>query len=465
MRLQWAVAMLLALLLPGYAAARQLTLDRVLASSIEHFPGIQAAVQEKLAREGRALAALGAFDLALEQESLAWASGYYDGLSMAQRVVKPLTTANARVFGGYRVANDDFPIYQQDRVTNDGGEFNLGLVLSLWRDREIDPRRFALLSTRLGVKEAKYEVLLAKVLTQRNAVRAYWSWVTAGLQVKVHERLVDLALRRMTGLEERVAAGDVAAIYVVENRQNLLRRQSLLQAAERDLAVAAIELSLYLRDRSGMPLQPPDAWLPAAFPPLQPAPTHGAEFVADVLARRAEFARLDIGLERERSRLRLAENELLPRVDLGLKAAHDVGAGSRSRQGFDAIVDLTLSIPLQRRRGSGLAAESRAKLRQLEFDRRLLEDRVANEIRKLTSEIAAAAEFVGITGEELTQAELLEEAERRRFAAGASDLFVVNLREERTADAHLRNLNARLGYFAGMNDYYAATVDLVALGI
>lgn len=447
------------------AQAAPLTLEATLASSLEHFPRIQSAVQETLIRAGRVTAALGAFDLALEQESLVWADGFYDGMSVDNRLVKPLGPANAKVFAGYRASNDDFPVYQQELVTNDGGEFNLGVLFSLWRDREIDQRRFGVSAAELGVREAEIGLVLARVMTQRNAAQAYWRWFAAGRRVAVYRRLQALAEGRMSGLERRAEAGDVADVAVVENRQNLLRRRSLLRNAERDFDAAAIELSLYLRDAAGNPRRPAPVELPEAFPEPGRIVADAELLVAEVLERRPELARIDNDAALERQRLRLAENALLPRVDLGLKAGHDLGGGSRTRDGFEAIVDVTVSIPLERRRGEGLVAESRARLRQLELDRRLTEDRFANEIRKLAVRINAARDFAAITAEEAAQALVMEQAERKRFDAGDSDFFVVNLREERTADAFVRNLDSRLDYFRHLTDLNASTVDLEALGL
>ncbi len=446
-------------------AAEELTLEQVLASSRVHFPRIQSAVQEKLIREGRVQSALGEFDLALEQSTLVWADGYYDGMAVDNRLVKPLGLSNAKVFAGYRVSNDDFPVYQQDRVTNGGGEFNVGLVFSLWRDRAIDERRFELLSTRLGVREADYELTLARVLTQRLAAGAYWRWVAAGQRVAIYRQLVELSGQRMAALERRVDEGDVAAIYVVENRQNLLLRKALLTNAERDQVTAAIDLSLYFRDADGMSVIPTSGAMPRAFPRIDANYATTADGVATVLARRPEFAQLDTSLERERARLQVAENALLPRVDVGLKAAHDLGDGERSRRGLDALVDVQVSIPLERRRGQGLVAQARAKIRQLELERHLLTDQVANEIRKIENNIEAARQFVAITAQEVSQAALMETAEHTRFAAGASDFFLVNLREERSADARARNLDSKLGFFNSLIDYQAATIDLAALGL
>lgn len=446
-------------------AVTPISLEAVLDSSREHFPRVQSAVAEILAQQGRVTEALGAFDLALEQESLIWADGYYDGLSADTKLVKPIGPANAKLFAGYRVSNDDFPIYQQELVTNDGGEFNLGIVFSMWRDRATDARRVALDNAHLGVREARIELRLARLMTQRNAARAYWRWLAAGRELAVYRQLATLAEKRMEGLEQRVNAGDVAAIFVVENRQNLLRRQALVTSAERDFRIAAIELSLYLRDPEGRPRRALEQELPDAFPSPENEIDEPSALVASVLARRPELALLDIDRARRENSLRLAENQLKPRVDVGFKAAQDLGDGSRAREGFEAIVDVTISIPLERRRALGQADSARAELRRLEFDRQLQSERLANELEKLGVAIDAARRFVDITREEAVQADIMERAERRRFAAGASDFFLVNLREERSADARLRNLQANLGYFVGLVNYYATIVDLDALGL
>jgi outer membrane protein TolC len=437
----------------------------VLSSSREHFPRVQSAVAEILAQQGRVTEALGAFDLSLEQESLIWADGFYDGMSADSKLVKPVGPANAKLFAGYRVSNDDFPIYQQELVTNDGGEFNLGIIFSMWRDRATHARRVALSNARLGVREARIELRLARLMTQRNAARAYWRWVAAGRELTVYRQLATLAEKRMDGLDQRVKAGDVAAIFVVENRQNLLRRQALVTSAERDFRIAAIELSLYLRDHEGRPRRALEQELPEAFPSPEIAIDDPSVLVDAVLARRPELALLDVDRARRENSLLLAENLLKPRVDVGFKAAQDLGDGSRARDGFEAIVDVTISIPLERRRALGQADSARAQLRRLEFDRQLQSERLTNELEKLGVAIDAARRFVEITRDESTQADIMERAERRRFAAGASDFFIVNLREERSADARLRNLQANLGYFVGLVDYYATTVDLDALGL
>ena len=446
-----------------FAEEADLVLSDVLDTAREHFPAIQSAVQQTLIEEGRLLTALGAFDLALEQDGKVWASGFYDGLSLDNKLVKPLPWSNAKAFAGYRVTNDDFPVYQQELVTNDGGEFNVGLVFSLWRDRAIDDRRFKVSKAELDIEQAEIELFLARLQTQRSAAKAYWEWVAAGQRLIVYQALTGLAEKRMVGLEGRVKAGDVARIYLTENRQNLLRRRAIMRQAELDFQAAGIELSLYLRDSTGEPRIVAKELLPQAFPSPQAGVDDPTALAENILAKRPELQQIENRLSLEGKRLALAENALLPRVDLGVKASHDIGNGSRTREGFESIIDLSISIPLERRTGRGQVSTARAAMEKLKWDRTLTENRLTTQIIKLATSLNAARDFVAITGEEAEQAILLEEAERIRFSAGDSDFFVVNLREERSADARIRNLQSLLRYHRSRAELQAITMDLAAL--
>lgn len=58
----------------------------------------------------------------------------------------------------------------------------------------------------------------------------------------------------------------------------------------------------------------------------------------------------------------------------------------------------------------------------------------------------AALDRLGATRRELTLARALEDGERLRFEQGDSQLLVVNLREQQTAEARLREVDVLLDY-------------------
>jgi hypothetical protein len=91
-------------------------------------------------------------------------------------------------------------------------------------------------------------------------------------------------------------------------------------------------------------------------------------------------------------------------------------------------------VSLEQRTGRGRGAEARANRSREELDRQLLNERPAVEVRTIVNDITAAERFLALASLEVEQAVILEDAERARFADGASDFFGVNLREEASAD-------------------------------
>jgi len=442
------------------ARAAELALDTVLDSTLRHFPQVLAAVEKTSAQAGRLLAAEGAFDLKLESTTHTRAAGYYDGKIVDTKLVKPLPGFNTKLYGGYRIADGRFPIYEDEFFTNGGGEFKIGAVFSLLRDRDIDERRYGLRDGALALAQTELAQRLTQIDVQHQAANAYLAWLAAGKALSIYRDLLTLAEARQRALEARVADGDLARVYLNENRQYILKRGAKLAEAERVLAHHANRLALYLRDESGLPRRPLVHEIPARWPSLGRLEAGELEAILAATRRlRPEVGLVDADLERERNRLALGENELLTRVDLNFEASQDIGGGSHTREETDAVVRLDVSVPLERRRGRGKIAEARANLSRLEHERRLLDERIEMEVRNIANDIDAAERLLALAGAEVKQAEILEDAERHRFDDGASDFFVVNLREEATADARVRRIEARVGLLRSLTDFYAATVQ------
>lgn len=459
MLLQW-------LLAPAcMAQSTALELDDVLASSRRHFPQILAAVEKTAAQAGKVLASEGAFDLQLENTTYTRALGFYDGKIVDSRLVKPIPQFNAKLYGGYRVADGDFPVYEDELITNGGGEFKLGAVFSLLRDRDIDERRFALRDNTLALAQTELEARLTQVRVQHQATTTYLAWLAAGKALEIYRGLLMLAQARQDGLEHRVAEGDLARVYLNENQQYILKRSGRVAEAERQLTHFGNRLGLFVRNDDGTPRAPQRAELPAEWPALESVDATMLETtIATAQVARPEIGLLTADLERERNRLAIGNNALKTRVDLNLEASRDIGGGSATRDETDAIVRLNVTVPLERRTGRGKVAEARANLSRLELDRQLLNEQIELEIRNVANDINAAKRFVDLAAGEVEQAQILEQAERERFAQGASDFFVVNLREEAAADARVRKVEAQLGLEQALTNFYAARFSFSGWG-
>ncbi len=453
------------------SGADYLTLEEVLSSSATHFPAILESLAARRAAAGRVTQADGAFDLVFSADGFSRATGFWDGSVLNTQVSRNLRPLGAKVYGGYRLSDGDFPIYEDVNFTNTGGEAKIGALFSLLRDRAIDDRRFGTLDARLALKQADFEVLLTKIGVQHKALAAYWRWVAAGRQLQVYEELLEIAEGREAGLEEQVRQGARAAIFITENRQNITRRQRLVLEARRDFQNAANALSFYYRDAAGTPAIPEPALLPpesvGSVDPAQQTAEAG-DAILRALAARPELAILRAAIDRARAKTDLARNDLKPQLDLTAELSRDFGSvaeGGISRDSTDAIVGFRFSVPLQRREARGRAQSAEAEYEAALQRRRQTLEQIELEVRNILIDLGAARKLVRIAEQELTQSETMERAERTRFAGGASDFFLVNVREETAADARIQKIRAELESQIAQANFYAATVNLPKLGL
>lgn len=442
------------------AQAAPLLLKEVLLSSNAHHPAIQEALAKQDEAAGNTQTARGAFDLRLDGDAKLRPSGYYDGNYAGARLVKPLAPLGAEIYGGYRQGRGDFPVYNEELLTKDAGEFNVGVLFSLLRNRDLDDRRFQLQDALFEQQRAQLDITLTRIGTQLKAMHIYGEWLAAGHMVEVYKGLLSLAQERQRNLKIQVKAGEASSIMATENEQNLLRRQAMLNEALRDFIKKSNDLSIFWRDTEGSPLVPDKADLPKSFV-LNAIPPKDAitRDIARVLKTRPELQAVQLGLQQQDNRLRMGENALLPKVDIALELARDQGQGPSRLDGMEGIAMVKVSVPLQREYGLGQVSAAQARLRQIQNQQRLLQDSIQAELQNLAADLELTKANLDISNREVDLAERMQNAERKLLANGTSNLFLVNTREETAAEAKIKNILSHLYVFRTLGSYYAATIQ------
>ena len=452
--------LLLALLLlwPLPAAAQgsdPLTLDEVLRSSAAHGPQIIEALARVRQAEGRALTADGAFDTVFDADAQSRVAGYYDGSYVETRATRPLTGNGGQLYGGYRVSRGTFPIYEDKAYTDRLGELRIGGLFSLLRDRAIDERRGRARLAAGDLDVARLEREMVAIGVQARAIAAYQNWATAGLRLATYRSLLALAEERRGGIARQVQLGARPQILLTENEQNIVRRRALVVRTEQEFAAAANSLSFFLRDAAGDRVTPGADRLPATLPIFRARRPVGP-------VDRPDLKTLTVRTDQSLVRLALAENELKPRLDVRGELAYDLGRtglGGRSRDGEEAIVGMRFSVPLQRRQAKGRIAEARAEIDGLRTRERLIADQIAVEVGGIVIAVDGAEKTAALAEQEADLADRMAAAERRRFELGASDFFLLNLREEAATDARVRRLDAQARAVLAAADLAGATAD------
>ncbi len=439
----WAAALVAMIGTTTAARAEPLALDEVLDSVDRSFPLIAAAAREQDEARGTLLSAEGGFDPSLK------ASGTYEAISgypkqyMTAQVEQPTALWGTSFFAGYRYGSGKIPVYEGKLETNDFGEVRGGARVPLWRDGPIDRRRASLRQAELGLALARLNVDQQRIEARRFASLRYWDWVAAGRRLAILRAWLALASERDAQLAIRAERGDIPDIERVENQRTILTRQTAVVAAERDLAQAGMELSLFLRGSDGAPAVPSPSSLPPQLPPPEAPdllPLSNAEQRA--LARRPDVKRLDLIRERGRIEADLARNQQRPAIDLTLFGARQFGPGEVARGEPVLGAAVVLDIPILNRVNEGRERTAEASIAKAEQQQRLARDRVLVDVRAAMVTFDASRQRAAMARQEVELATQLAKAELQKLELGEGNLFWVNLREQANAEAAVREVDA-----------------------
>lgn len=457
--------LLLAMLILGAGDApvlsqRELSLAEVLTRADETFPPLAAARFDIEGAKGDRLAAAGAFDPVWRTRMVTSPISGYPQTRLDSAIEVPTPLWGASFFAGYRLGLGKIPDYYRERETLSGGEFRVGVGVPLLRNGPIDRRRATLARAELSQQLAGLSLTQQQLEVTRLAAFRYWDWVAAGHRREIARSLLQVARDRDGQLAVRAKEGDVPVFDREDNLRALAQREAQLVQAQRAVEQSAFELSLFLRDASGAPHFPEDERLPRSLP--EPEPVAEPPDLDVALARRPEMGRLQTQKQQQEIELTLQNNQLLPALDLGATYTQDFGNTPRPELEPLAKPELelfaTLEVPLLYRAPLGRIQAAKAALARLDAQLQLARDRVAMELGDASSAVKAAADRVIFTRREVEVAARLEHGERTRFELGDSTLLFVNLREQGTAEARLREIDA-------LTEYQKAKIALrVAIG-
>ena len=442
----------------SFAAEKPLLLGEVLASVQTQYPPYLAALIEQDIANGRVRQAMGSFDLNLNAGGTMNLAGYYDGQTGYAMVEQPLPFWGGSVYGGYRLSSGFLPNYNKDRTSVDG-EGVLGFRIPLMRDGTIDRRRASLWQAQIDQELADPIILRQYLDFIRSATISYYTWLASGQRLALTEELLRIAKDRDSAIAEQVKRGASAPIVQVDNQRLVVSREIATVLAVRRFQAASIEMSLFFRTQDkAEPIIAKRERLPKAFPPHPRL--DDSQLTADIgkaAVFRPEIRRIELLVEKTEIDRRLAKNNLLPNIDIGLEAGQSVGDNRpKDLEKNEIEAKIEFKLPLQRREAKGRVDVADALIERLNNDKRFARDRVAADVRDAYSAVEAAYNALKMTRKNVELARQLEAAENERLKQGATDLLALQIREQATFDGQVLEGEAQADYFRAQANYRAA---------
>jgi outer membrane protein TolC len=439
--------------------AKELSLEQVLSSTKKHHPKILEVIQKVSELEGEVKSNEGQFDSSIKFDSQERMEGFYDGDVIDGKIEKPFQWANSKVFLGQRQSQGKFAEYEGDFKTLENGETFVGFQLSLLKNRAIDKKRFKLIASQLKLNQSEDNLRLTEIMVINEATKAYWQWVAYGKIFKVYDELLEVAVNRDKGLRRRVKKGDLAKIYITENQQYILKRRSKREEAKNDFLKASFYLSLYRRDDNGDIKVPKIEELPKEIKvDFQEVTKKQLENdFAKIIKTSPAIHMIEMEIEKMRQSRKLGENDLLPNLDLKFQRSNHIGAIEQGIDNEEAKISVNLSIPIERRLGKGKIAKADAKIYQLTRKKQFLSEKLYVGLQNFHNSLEISKNIIKNSKEEFRLTDILVNQELKRFQSGASDFFVVNIREQNRADANITLIKARLKYLKTLSEYQASS--------
>ncbi|MDP3561788.1 MAG: TolC family protein [Legionellaceae bacterium] len=439
----WISIFLCFLSLNSIAAKPQqyLKLQDVLFSVTHCYPQIKIARLEINKAHGEYISAIGKFDPSINLDTRSQPIGGYISNYGDTEFDVPTLYNGVKLFAGYRNGRGDWPIYYQNYLTNSGGEYRTGLSLPLLRDRVIDKDRARLLTKSETIRIKQHDAAATKIKIYQETIKAYWQWVAAGLQVKIFKHLFELAEVRQKAVVQQATQGDAPRLAMAENLQQMLQRQQLLNQGKMLFEQAAINLSLYYRDKEGNPKKPSARDLP---PYLSEQPVKPQESMLQ-LEHHPQLRKLRNYSKIIKLKQNLAKNELLPYLDGTAYTFKQNGTG-----GYPllipqaAMIGVSFKFPVFQRQAKGKLISATRELEQICAERKFLYERLKNELTNLFIGIRIYHQQVRLLHKELNLAHQVQSGETKKFYEGDSTLFLVNQREQTTTQVQLNLINAEV---------------------
>jgi outer membrane protein TolC len=425
-------------------------------TAIDHFPTVQIAHQDQLRASAELRGAHGAFwDPTIKAQAQTAPVGKYTHQFWEAGISQSLPIFGAQLSAGYKISQGEFAVYDLKNETGSAGEWRLGLDIPLLRNSWIDLRRSRIDIAEFGKLGAEQNLSQQELETLRQLRQRYWTWVGALQQVQIQKALLELARVREKQLAESVRLGDTPDIDLVDNARAITQRESALFAAQRQIDKAALELSLYARKPDGeFEFWSEKNTNALNFPSLIQLKTESLnQAIKQAPENHPEILRQKTAIDQATVEQRLARNQLLPKLDAFATTYTEMGSLPQ-QQGLNEVrAGILFEFPIPNRSSIGRSDSAETQVIRQELNLRLQQDRLRLSLMDAYQTVQIASERATLARDEIRQALRLEQAERIRFVNGMSTLFLINLREQATADAQLREVAALETHFRAWADY------------
>jgi outer membrane protein TolC len=340
--------------------------------------------------------------------------------------VKIPTWFGVEVKGMYKTAQGDF-LNPEEKLPKIG-QAVVGISAPLLQGLLTDERRAALFRARIVLLEA---------------AKAYFEWFFAAKQLKIQEKAVVLAEKRLSDLKISFRLGDKPAVDTLEAFIQVQERIFDLNEAKLLLQNENLQLSNFLWTEKQQPYTlPSDVQVPIVntnetLPFLQ-------NDVTNLALNHPELVQYTYKIKQLEIEKRLKQDKLKPKLNV----EYNLLGNGRSFY-TDALLQnykygVNFSFPILLRQERGNLQMAQIKLDNVALQSKNKQIELQNKINSYFNELNTNRQQLSVFTNVFKSYESLLDAENQKFAIGESSVFLVNARERKLIETEIKLLKIEI---------------------
>lgn len=323
-------------------------------------------------------------------------------------------------------------------------QFYAGVSMPLGQGLITDERRVALKQAELfsELTEAEQVKLTNKLLL--DAAKDYWQWYYAYYNFRIQNRGVNIASEIFKRVKLTAQQGEASVIDTVQAQITLQERLIQQQEALLDFQNSGVVLSTYLWDSVGTPLALTLNWAPVRDTEYW-AVSEGEllELKEQAKENHPELQKLSVKLQQLELDRKLAKEFLKPKLDVSytfLNQPFDPEWNYGMAIGENYKFGLDFAFPLLIRKERSKLEQTKIKLSSTRFEQNIAERQVLNQIDVSFNTLVNTRNVINQLSAMVSNYERMLQAEFLNLENGESDLFKINVQQDKLIQAQTKYL-------------------------
>jgi outer membrane protein TolC len=298
--------------------------------------------------------------------------------------------------------------------------------------------------------EAEQIKLINKILL--DAAKDYWQWYYAYYNFRFLSRTVKIASEVFRRVQLDASLGEASVIDTVQAKITWQQRMVERQESYLEFLNSGIRISNYLWDTDEKPLQLTQLVAPILTPgDLEVLSTQTlTELSFQARNNHPELKKLGVKLSQLAVERKLAIEYLKPRLDLNYSFLNQPVQPDGSFQSFafgsNYKFGVDFSIPILLRKERSKLGQTNIKIRSTELERTQAEREIINQIQQVFNQLINTRLILNQQSSMVNSYERILQAELLNLENGESDLFKINVQQEKLIASQTKLLKLRAEY-------------------